>query len=211
MMYRFEWLPLWVRVFGYFGVYVIIWSIISIPFILSEDHAGFQSAGTIIICWAIFVIGRDRLRFEKTIQAYEHASVIAAVNRFEAHRKVNEKRLDLTFKMHQLSISQILFRLKMHNPMGIDTIEEINDLGREIEAEFAQSPSHYTIEEDASFQQAITSLQRIKPEFQRWGKYSFTCEISFLVIGTLQTGYGATFSALLSQVGMTSYLNDLLT
>jgi hypothetical protein len=203
-------LPLKFRIGLYFLLYVMIWCVWCLPPLLSLDHNGFQASGTVIICWAIFFIGRDRLRFEKSITEFERNAIIAAVNRLEAHRSTNEKRLNLTFNIHQHQISRLSLHVRLPNPVGPQNKMELDDFGKSIQEDISNSPEEYVLSEDKALNESLAEMRFARTEYGRWKEYAFKCEIGFLVVGTLQTGYGAAASAYFSQIGVTEAVNSVI-
>lgn len=210
MNLRFSSLTPALRVFGYFCVAFLIWGVWSIPPLLSFNHAGFQSAGTIIICWAIFFIGRDRLRFEKSISNHNHDVIVAAINRLEAHRAFDEKRLDFTFNMHQIQISTISHAIGLKNTFGPQTLEYLDRSRKALEENIANNPEEYKLEEDEVLAKSYSEMLHARLEHGKWRNVTFSAEIAFLISGTLQTGYGAQFSSMVAEAGITAKLNFLL-
>ena len=210
MRFRFSSLAPKLRVVGFFFVSFLIWGVWSIPPLLSFDHAGFQAAGTVIKCWAIFFIGRDRLNFERSVSRNEHEVLVAALNRLEAHRSVDEQRLNLTFDIHQLQISNICHTIGLKNPSGPQSLGDLEAFRRSIEETIRRNPQEYRIEEDGILVESYSAMLHARTEYGRWATFTFAAELAFLISGTLQTGYGAHFSKLVAEAGITARLNYLL-
>ncbi len=184
-------LPFWLRALLYTLSYLAIWANFSLPHLIENRPVEFQAAGTLIIAWAIFFLGRHRLQYEQATHSAETHALIASLNRLEAHRTINEERLNLTFDLHMLQLSELSKKVGIPNPFGPTTAAEISDHALSIQKRMNGKVEIEAPEEDRIVAEAIKSLKANKKEIVPWTKLTWKIELFFLVAGTLQSGYGS--------------------
>ncbi|WP_146684007.1 hypothetical protein [Thioclava sediminum] len=188
--------------------YIGIWILNCVPPLLQGKHEAFQASGTIIICFAILRIGLDRAKYEESISKADRETIVSAINRLEAHRELNEQRLALTFDIHMSLISKGLLKSGIENTYGPNTEEENRALCFDIERTIGATGGYYAVPEDNDLAKAITDLKLARDKYAPWKNRLFRIEIAFLVIGTLQSGYGAAFSRWLQENNILIYILD---
>lgn len=183
-----------IRLMGYYLVVFALWMVWSAPHLLSGDHLAFQSSGAIVIVIAIVKIGLTRIGFDNAISEAERNAIILAMNRLEAHRKINEDRLNLTFNLQLLQLSKLCAATGVRNDIGPNLESDIEEFEKSLNEETENLGEFYEVSDDKKLADSINKLKELRSQNEPWKKHTFRCEIIFLCIGTLQASYGSLWS-----------------
>lgn len=189
-----------IRLLGYYLVVFAFWMVWSAPHLLSGDHLAFQSSGAIIVVVAIVKIGLTRIRFENELSEADRNAIISAVNRLEAHRKINEDRLDLTFNLQLLQLSKLCAATGVRNEIGPTLDSDIKEFERRLSEQTKNLGEFYEVSDDKILIDSIKNLNDLRNQNGPWKKHTFRCELIFLCVGTLQASYGAIWSETFSRL-----------
>ena len=179
------------RVSAYFLIAFFIWAIWSIEPFFANRPQDFQAAGSIIVAWAIFFYGRNRLIREDAIHASNKQLFVASHNFLITHLELHQSKADNTANMNSLSYARLLkmFGLK-DREMG-DTDEAIEALKRSVD----NLEKHTQLVEnaraaDAALTDSIEFNQKTEGAETTWAKIIYRVELGLVIFGTLQWGYG---------------------
>tara|TARA_Y100000815_G_C13303217_1_gene485424 strand:+ start:783 stop:1436 length:654 start_codon:yes stop_codon:yes gene_type:complete len=175
-----------------------IWCNFCLAALLSNDPSGFQTSGTIIIAWGVFWYGRDRVAFEKSIQATQRNQLFSAVNHLNARLDYHESLTENTQNQNTLSHLKLLKVLNIKDQMGRTPDADIASL----EELLSDQTRHDNIFEKLRKEtELVASDKEIAKQLNfsqsHWEKVSGRVELWFIIIGTLQSGYGDQFVTIL--------------
>lgn len=189
----FEWvdrIPFWLRAALSTLSYLGVWIAFSLPPLLNNQPEAFQAAGSIVVAWGVLFIGTKKIQYETSLRIADEVMITSALNRLEAHRRISDERTELTFDVHMLQIAQISAHSGVPNTIGPQSPEEIQDLSESIQQRTSKGMFRPPPPEDEQATKALTQLKSIRSKFDPWVKLMWRMELTFVIFGTLQWGYG---------------------
>ncbi|MEM7318066.1 MAG: hypothetical protein AAF408_03490 [Pseudomonadota bacterium] len=187
----FRSLALPTRAFLFVVTTIGIWCIWCLGPLLSGDEKAFQAAGSIIVAWAVASWGADRGSRQRIISKYQENAFVSAINAQEAKMRLHEKLSHDTADMHSLSYFKLLRTLGLKD-------EAVDNQDKAIaELEVAQRDRSETkkLHQEAEFAvknqiKANREWQLVNSEEEPWVRLLLRIELFFVVLGTIQWGYG---------------------
>ena len=179
------------RISVFFLVAFSIWATWSIAPFFQNRPADFQAAGSIVVAWAIFFYGKDRLFRENAIHSSNKALFTAAHNSLNARLEFHRSLAENTQNMNSLAYARLLRVLGLRDEELGDNDKAIQNL----EATSEETEAHYKLGEDArradmELEKQIGRSNEMEEVQGKWTKIVYIAELGLVIFGTIQWGYG---------------------
>lgn len=179
------------RVSAFFLIALSIWAIWSVNPFFSNNPTDFQAAGSIIVAWAIFFYGRDRLFRENAINASHKALFVAAYNSVNARLAFHQSLAENTQNMNSLAYAKLLKMLGIKDQDLGDNDDAIEDLERSLQ----ETEQHYQLgqnsrDADVELERQLSLSDETELVQGKWTRILYVVELAMVVFGTIQWGYG---------------------
>jgi len=172
-------------------VTVFIWCSFSLVPLLENNPDSFQAAGSIIVAWAVIFYVRNRTSRERQISLAQRDAMICSFNRQEAFREFADSLANNTANMFSLSYLTLLRTLGLQDEFISDMDKEIANL-RTAQSETKAHDKLYDrmLEANDRSNQANATWMDFEKSQQPWTTLLGRVELVFIVVGTIQWGYG---------------------
>lgn len=170
---------------------LVMFTLISANLFLTEEADYFARLGSLIVAWAILNIAVPRGHYSNHLGKMEQERHINNHNRQSKMRDLMGESLTLTFDLHASQIVQIQQSLGQENIFVKNTPEAIEKFCLDVEKRFHEAQTD-TVSKDIIFNagkaedEYLSNYRRITIQEKALAKL----EISLLVWGTIQWGYG---------------------
>ena len=163
--------------------------------LLVENKASdFSRLGSLVTAWAIINLSVRREQYAEAVSNWGTNRTLKHLNQIRELDEMREESLHLTFDLHATQIVQICHRLGLPNAFVENEAEKIRSFCDNVQERLtkgdAPQRSTMAIEKLREFE---ASYNARVPTYERWRKITWRLEITLIILGTVQWGYGDIF------------------